>query len=1509
MTHYPTPDHARLADEGMYRPDLESDACGVGMVAATDGKASRRVVEAAIEALRAVWHRGAVDADGKTGDGAGIHVDLPVRFFDDAIAASGHKVRPNRLAVGMIFLPRTDLGAQEECRTIVEAEIIDAGFTIYGWRQVPVDVSVIGDKAQRTRPEIEQIMIAGPLPEEQSAAEFEKQLYLVRRRIEKKVIAAQVADFYICSLSTRSIVYKGLFLAESLGDFYPDLMNKLFESRVAIFHQRYSTNTFPQWWLAQPFRTLAHNGEINTIRGNKNWMKSHEIKMASLAFGEHSEDIKPVIPAGASDTAALDAVFETLCRAGRDAPTAKLILVPEAWINETDMPPAHKAMYSYLASVMEPWDGPAALAMTDGRWAVAGMDRNALRPLRYTLTADNLLVVGSESGMVLLPEASIRKKGRLGPGQMIAVDLDEGLLYEDRAIKDKIAGAADYAARVKGFRNMRDLPKGGKASLPAWDRAELLRRQVAAGLTMEDMELILSPMVEDAKEAIGSMGDDTPLAVISDKPRHVAQFFRQNFSQVTNPPIDSLRERHVMSLKTRFSNLANILDEQGQSEHVLALDSPVLVGEDWDRLRAYFGDAVADIDCTFPADGDAAALREAIARIRREAEEAVRAGRSELFLTDQNISANRVGVAMVLAAAAVHTHLVRKGLRSYASVNVRSAEVLDTHSFAVLIGVGATTVHAYLAEAAIADRHGRGLFGGELSLDDCRLRFRKAIDDGLLKIMAKMGIAVISSYRGGYNFEAVGLSRALVNDLFPGMPAKISGEGYQSLFINASDKHEAAFDARVTTLPIGGFYRHRAGGEAHAYSAQLMHLLQTAVATDSYSTYLQFSRGVADLPPVYLRDLMEFNYPAQGVALDGVEAITEIRKRFVTPGMSLGALSPEAHETLAIAMNRIGAKAVSGEGGEAAERYQPYANGDNANSNIKQIASGRFGVTAEYLGACDEIEIKVAQGAKPGEGGQLPGFKVTEFIARLRHSTPGVMLISPPPHHDIYSIEDLAQLIYDCKQINPKARVCVKLVSSAGIGTVAAGVAKAHADVILVSGNTGGTGASPQTSIKYAGTPWEMGLSEVNQVLTLNGLRHRIRLRTDGGLKTGRDIVIAAILGAEEYGIGTLSLVAMGCIMVRQCHSNTCPVGVCTQDEKMRAKFTGSPEKVINLMTFIAEEVREILAKLGCRSLDDVIGRTELLRQVSRGAEHLDDLDLNPILAKVDAPDDQRRSQGPGFRNPVPDSLDAQILNDAKPLFERGERMQLTYNVRNTHRAVGTRLSAEVTARFGMKGLADDHVQVRLRGTAGQSLGAFLCQGITLEVFGDANDYVGKGLSGGRIILRPTVSSPLVSQHNSIVGNTVLYGATAGTLLAAGQAGERFAVRNSGANVVVEGCGANGLEYMTGGTAVILGPVGPNFGAGMTGGMAFVLDTDESFERRANPESILWQRLDSAHWESVLKALVADHAKATGSKWSAEILADWDRRRDQVWQVCPREMVSRLVQPLSDAQAEVVAAE
>ncbi|MBZ6377692.1 glutamate synthase large subunit [Pacificimonas flava] len=1499
----------RLAREGMYRPEFESDACGVGLIAATDGVASRRVVQLGIDALKAVWHRGAVDADGKTGDGAGIHVELPVQFFNKHIERTGHKPKKDALlAVGMIFLPRTNLADQETCRAIVESEVIAFGYRIYGWRQVPVEQGVIGEKARRTRPEIEQIMIEGPDPGENYAnqAKMEKDLYLIRRRIEKKVIAAQVKDFYICSLSSRSIIYKGLFLAESLAEFYPDLKDEDFVSRFAIFHQRYSTNTFPEWWLAQPFRTLAHNGEINTVRGNKNWMKSHEIMMAAEAFGDLSEEVKPVIPAGASDTAALDATFEVLVRSGRSAPMAKLMMIPEAWSKDSTLPDNHRAMYAFFASVMEPWDGPAALAMTDGRWMVAGVDRNALRPMRYTITGDNLLLVGSETGMVPVAEANVVEKGALGPGQMIAVDLDEQLLLHDQEVKDLVADAKDYASLIANFTLFENMPGAEQPEPPAaYETDDVRRRLVAAGMTMEDIELILSPMVEDAKEAIGSMGDDTPLGVVSPNPRVFSHFFRQNFSQVTNPPIDSLRESRVMSLKTRFSNFTNVLDQEADQKDVMVARSPVLTNRDWNRLKAHFGDAATEIDCTFEV-GEENGLRLAVSRVQEEAERAVRQGRAQLFLTDEHIGPTRQGITMILAAAAVHTHLVKKGLRSFASINVRSAECLDTHYFAVLIGVGTTTVNAYLAQEAIKQRHEKGLFG-DISFEEAMQRFKQAIDGGLLKIMSKMGISIISSYRGGYNFEAVGISRALVNEFFPGMPAKISGEGFNSLQVSAIDRHMLAFDEDVTALPVGGLYRYRSGGEPHAFQGNLIHLLQKAVASGSYTQYLQFSRGCADLPPIYLRDLLDFT-PQDPIPIDEVESISEIRKRFLTPGMSMGALSPEAHETLAIAMNRIGAKAVSGEGGEDVRRYTPYENGDNANSVIKQIASGRFGVTAEYLNACQEIEIKVAQGAKPGEGGQLPGFKVTKLIAKLRHSTPGVTLISPPPHHDIYSIEDLAQLIYDLKQINPNARVCVKLVSEAGIGTVAAGVAKAHADTILIAGHTGGTGASPQTSIKYAGTPWEMGLSEVNQVLSLNGLRSRVKLRTDGGLKTGRDIVIAAILGAEEFGIGTLSLVAMGCIMVRQCHSNTCPVGVCTQDEALRQKFTGSPEKVINLISFMAEEVREILASLGVRSLDEIIGRTELLSQVSRGAEHLDDLDLNPILAKPGSPDGGNRFAINGFRNEVPDTLDAEMVKDAAPVFERGEKMQLTYAVRNTHRAVGTRLSHHIVKAFGMRGLAPGHVHVRLRGSAGQSLGAFAVQGLTIEVLGDANDYVGKGLSGGEIIVRPLISSPLKTNENVIIGNTVLYGATAGTLYAAGKAGERFAVRNSGATVVVEGCGANGCEYMTGGLAVILGKVGDNFGAGMTGGMAFVYDETGEFNARVNSESLVWQGIETAHWEGVLRGVIEDYAARTESAWARSILEDWQDKLANFVQVVPKETLPHLDMPLSD-EPEISAAE
>ncbi len=1485
-----------------YNPAKEIDSCGVGLIAALDGKQRRDVVVAGIDALKAVWHRGAVDADGKTGDGAGIHVEIPQDFFKEHVRdASGHSPQAGRLAVGMVFLPRTDLGAQERCRIIVETEILRFGHTILGWRQVPVDISVIGEKANATRPEIEQILIGrGDMAIDNR--EFEKQLYVLRRRMEKAALAANIGEFYVCSLSCRSVIYKGMFLAEHLSAFYPDLLDERFVSRFAIFHQRYSTNTFPQWKLAQPFRVLAHNGEINTILGNVNWMKSHEARLDHEGFGAHIQDLKPIIQPDHSDSSALDAVFELLVRGHRNLPMVKLMMIPEASSSNPNVPAKHRAMYNYVNGVMEPWDGPAAIAGVAGKWALVGLDRNGLRPMRYVTTSDQLLIAGSEAGMVPQDETKILEKGRLGPGEMLAIDMDQPRLYKDRELKDMLADTHDYANWVGRTVELDSLIKQDTPAADHFERDELRRRQFAVGWSIEDLEMILHPMVEDGKEAVGSMGDDAAIAVLSDTYRGMHHYFRQNFSQVTNPPIDSLRERNVMTLRTRLGNLGNILDESPEQSEMLSLQSPIVLNAEFEAMRKYMGESAARIDCAFdPHHGDKRggldAMRQAFERICTEAENAVRSGCLHIVLTDANVDAERAALPMILAAGAVHSYLVRQSLRTFISLNVRSAECLDVHYAAVIIGVGATSVNPYLAEETIAARHARGLFGKQ-SLSQCLANYKKSLDDGLLKVMSKMGISVLSSYRGGCNFEAVGLSRSLVAEFFPGMPSRISGIGLRGVQEKIAEQHARAFDEDVVTLPIGGFYKARRGGDVHNFEGTLIHMLQDAVNTESYAKYRRYSEAVRRQPPINLRDLLDFRPDRKPVVLDEVESITELRKRLVAPGISLGALGPEAHETLSIAMNRIGAKSDSGEGGEDPARYKPRANGDNASSAIKQVASGRFGVTAEYLNNCREIEIKVAQGAKPGEGGQLPGLKVSELIAKLRHSTPGVTLISPPPHHDIYSIEDLAQLIYDLKQINPDATVCVKLVARSGIGTIAAGVAKAKADVILVSGHGGGTGASPQTSIKYAGIPWEMGLSETHQVLTLNRLREKVMLRTDGGIKTGRDVVIAAMLGAEEYGIGTASLIAMGCIMVRQCHSNTCPVGVCTQDPKLRAKFEGSPEKVVNLFSFVAEEVREILAQLGYRSLKDIVGRSDLLKQVSRGARYLDDLDLSPLLTRADGGRDAVHCTMDG-RNEVPDTLDAQMIRDAQPLFTHREKMQLQYSVRNTHRAVGTRLAAMITRKYGMAELQPDTITVRLRGTAGQSLGAFAVQGMKLEVFGDANDYVGKGLSGGTIVVKPTVSSHLVPEKNAIIGNTVLYGATAGKLFASGLAGERFAVRNSGADTVVEGLGSNGCEYMTGGTAIVLGPLGINFAAGMTGGMAFVYDPENAFAMKVNPETVVWQRIDHPHWEGVAKALIEEHLRETRSPLAARLLNDWNREMEHFWQVVPKEMLTRLPIPLT----------
>ena len=1481
----------KLIDANAYYPSLEHDACGVGLVASTKGEKSRKIVEFGIQALKAVWHRGAVDADEKTGDGAGIHIEISKNFFKEKIQNYGRKYDGGTICLGMIFLPRNNYSAQEKCKTLIETELLSKNYYIYRWRQVPINTKILGVKAESNLPEITQVIFKSN-NKNLIGEELERDLFAVRKKIEKKSNILQIKDFYICSFSSRTIIYKGMFLAEALSEFYPDLMDKRFISRFAIFHQRYSTNTFPSWDLAQPFRTLAHNGEINTIKGNINWMKIHEQDMKSEFF-EDIESLKPVIVPGNSDSAALDNIFELLVRSGKSIPLAKLMLIPDAWSKRRKtIPKSHQNLFNFLNSTIEPWDGPAAIAATDGKWIIAATDRNGLRPLRYTVSSDRFLFAGSETGMVPIPDEKIVSKGRLGPGQIIAVNLDNGKIYNSKSVKDYIS--KDYK---KYNKQIIELDKKFSVSKEkfVYSGDELRRRQYLAGINIEDLELILHPMVEEAKEAVGSMGDDTPAAVLSEKYRPLSHFFRQNFSQVTNPPIDSLRENEVMSLKTRFGNLGNILDfENLTKDNIYVLESPILSNSQFEKFTIFFKNNIKILDCTFNVEKN---LKEKLDQLCTDAEIAVREGCKHLILSDKAISSKKAAIPMILAFGAINSKLINLGIRGFVSINVQTGEVLDTHSFAVLLGIGVTTINPYLVFDSIYQRYEKKLFG-KFSFRECIQRYIKSVDNGLLKIMSKMGISVLSSYRGGCNFETVGLSRTIVAEYFPGMISRISGIGIFGIEKKIKKIHKKAFQKNVSILPIGGIYKYRKNGENHQYQGQLIHMLQHAVSVNSYETYKKYAQSIYDLPTINLRDLLAFKNLGKRIDIDQVESVENLRKRFGSGSMSHGALSAEAHETLAIAMNRIGAASCSGEGGEDPKRFIKMKNGDSANSKVKQIASARFGVTIEYLNNCSEIEIKIAQGAKPGEGGQLPGFKVSKEIAKLRHSTPGVTLISPPPHHDIYSIEDLAQLIYDLKQINPNARVGVKLVASTGVGTIAAGVAKAKADVILISGHSGGTGASPQTSIKHAGIPWEMGLTEANQILTLNGLRHQITLRTDGGIKTGKDVVTAAMMGAEEFGIGTTSLVAMGCIMVRQCHSNTCPVGVCTQDSNLIKKFNGTPEKVINLFTFIAKEVREILAELGFKNLNDIIGRTDLLKQVSLGTSNLDDLDLNPLLVQAD-PGKNKRYCPPNLINKVPSTLDEKIYEDIKSSIVKKNKVKLNYKIQNIHRAVGTKLSHYIFKKLGKQDINENIFEINLLGSAGQSLGAFATKGLKLNVIGDANDYVGKGLSGATIIIKPPADSNLESQHNTIIGNTVLYGATSGKLFASGQSGERFAVRNSGAVAVIEGCDSNGCEYMTGGCVVILGKIGDNFGAGMTGGMAFVYDPTQEFKNYVNPETVTWMIPETDYWKTYLKNLINEHFKETRSTKAEKILINFNKESKKFQQVCPKEMLDKLKNPLT----------
>jgi glutamate synthase domain-containing protein 2/glutamate synthase domain-containing protein 1/glutamate synthase domain-containing protein 3 len=1468
-----------VPQRSLYDPQFEHDACGVGFVADIGGRPAHAILQIAVQALGNLSHRGAKDADGKTGDGAGVLTQIPRRLFSREVEKLGY-ARPGHedIAVGMLFLPREDESAASMCRLIVEEVLNRYGVLRFGWRTVPVDESALGAKGAATAPRIEQVLIGRsrhPLDE------FERTLYLVRKEIEKE--AAAIDGFYIPSLSSRTIIYKGLFVATQLKLFYKDLSDTDFETALAVVHQRYSTNTFPNWFLAQPFRMLAHNGEINTIAGNRNWMRAREAGISSKLWGRRIENLKPMIGATGSDSASLDNSLELLSRSGRDILHSMMMLVPEAHENSTHMDPALRGFYDHAACLTEPWDGPAAVAFSDGRFVGATLDRNGLRPARYAVTSEGLIVMASEAGAVELEPETVMEKGRLGPGQMIAVDTELGLLLKNEQIKHEVASHKPYREWVR--RSMIACPSsldfGCVASL---DERELTALMKSFGYTVEDIRRIIEPMLAEGKEPVGSMGDDTPLAVLSSKPRLLYNYFKQRFAQVTNPAIDPIRERLVMSLETLIGPRGSLLEDTSQHARLIKLNSPILTDLDIEWLRASksHGFSSSTLAALYGRRGGEQHLEKILDALCEQASAAVEQGHAILILSDRGVSSFQAPVPMLLAVGAVHHHLIREGKRMKVSLVAETGEAREDHHFACLIGHGANAVNPYLAFEIVAHEVSRR----GISVAAASRNYKIAVESGLLKIMSKMGIATVASYCGAQVFEAIGLETDLVKKYFDGTPSRVGGAGLREITRDVLRFHESAFDSNEKSqLEDAGYYRYRAGGEYHSFNPDVFRALHKVVRGGDHVHYERYREQIENRPPTTLRDLLEFRLFAP-VSLDEVEPVSDIVRRFFTSGMSHGALSREAHETIAIAMNRIGARSNSGEGGEDPARYHPRSNGDSSNNRIKQVASARFGVTPEYLASADELEIKISQGSKPGEGGQLPGQKVSAEIAAIRHCVPGATLISPPPHHDIYSIEDLAQLIYDLKQVNPRARVAVKLVSEAGVGTVAAGVAKAHADVIHISGNDGGTGASPLGSIKNAGVPWEIGLSEIQQVLAMNDLRERVALRVDGGLKSARDVLIAAMLGAEEFGFASTALVALGCVMARQCHLNTCPVGIATQALHLREKFAGKPEMVVNYFMSLAEEIRRALASLGFHSIEEIIGRSDLL--IEKPGVELPGgvrLDLLPIITRVDSKVRRSRGAAPLREQHAEASLDDQILRVASNAIACAKPIALSYKIRNTDRAVGAKVAGEIARRYGNAGLRDATLDLSFQGAAGQSFGAFATQGMRLTLTGEANDYVGKGMGGGEIIIRPPDEAPFEWAENAIIGNTVMYGATGGALFAAGRAGERFCVRNSGGVAVVEGVGDHGCEYMTAGTVVVLGEVGRNFAAGMTGGVAFVMDANGSFLRNCNHELVELEQVSAGDDARVLRALIERHYELTGSQRAREVLWYWSECMFRFWKV------------------------
>lgn len=1467
---------------GLYSPEHERDSCGVGFVATIGGSASHRILRLALQAVANLSHRGAVSADGKTGDGAGIQAQVPRRLFARELEALGYAAGAvEDLGVGMAFLPGGNGEETERARRIVDESVRNSGLALLGWRRVPVDVTALGATALASAPQVEQVLVGRN--NGYSADEFERKLYLVRRQAERQAADEGIAGLYFPSFSSRTVVYKGLMVAQQLPLFYLDLQDEAFETMLALFHQRYSTNTLPNWFMAQPFRVLAHNGEINTVQGNRNWMRARERDLVSEVWGERIELVRPVVGPGGSDSASLDNVVELLTLSGRDVLHSMMMTVPEAWENMPHMEETRRSFYEYHACLTEPWDGPAALAFTDGRFVGAALDRNGLRPARYTLTADGLVVMGSEAGIVDIDDILVTAKGRLGPGQMIAVDTVDGRLLANDYIKEMVSRRQPYGDWVRGNLHHLDFHKAATRATQPDYRLDTARLRAAFGYTSEELQFVTRVMATDGKEPVGSMGDDTPLAVLAGRPRLLYTYFKQKFAQVTNPPIDPLREELVMSLDTYLGARRSLLEESEEHARLLHLTSPLLTNDEMAALHGgleTFRPAV--LRAVFPTAEGVHGLEAAVERLCREAEDAIAGGTSVLVLSDREVGPELAPVPMLVAVGALHHHLIRAGLRMRASIVVETGEARDVHQFACLIGYGASAINPYLAFETIADL----VDEGEIRLERAAAveKYEVAIDAGLLKIMSKMGISTVSAYQGAQIFEAIGLAPEVTERCFAGTPSRLGGVGLREIAADVLARHRRAFGTDDAKLEDGSWYRFRRDGEYHAFNPAVVRALHKSVESGSYDDHVAFRDIVLTRPPTALRDLLAIKEAPEPLPIDEVEPIESIMKRFFASAMSLGALSPEAHAVIAQGMNLIGARSNTGEGGEDPDRLR----GDDPRSNkIRQVASARFGVTPAYVANAEILEIKIAQGSKPGEGGQLPAFKVSAYIAAIRHTLPGTPLISPPPHHDIYSIEDLAQLIYDLKQVNPRAKVSVKLVAEEGVGTIAAGVAKAYADIVHIAGHDGGTGASPLSSIKNAGAPWELGLAETQQVLVANDLRGRVTVRADGGLKTGRDVVIAALLGAEEYGFGTMAAVAVGCQMARQCHLNTCPVGVATQREDLRAKFRGTPQHLVNFFAHTAQDIRELLAGMGFRSLGEIVGRTDLLYQATVASERANLLDLSPLLHDPDPAGERPRSRVLERNDRPGEALDARILEDAAEAVGGRTRVKLHYPVTNRDRTIGARVSGEIALRYGNIGLPEATIEVALEGTAGQSLGAFGARGLRIVLTGQANDYVGKGLGGAEIAVRPRGDLGHDVGSNVIVGNTVLYGATAGSLFVAGRAGERFAVRNSGARAVVEGVGDHGCEYMTEGVVVILGPTGRNFGAGMSNGVAYVLDEVSDFPSKVNPELVGLRRIETSEDMQMLLSLVKRHYKLTGSRKAKEILDSWDLYLPLFWRVAP----------------------